>query len=256
MMGNPMDWSKIATVASVLSLPGSIVLYIGWAVIYGPKFMSKQMLVVTILFLCFFTILAVTTISVFQIARTRLSTTTITSAQRAEQQVDLSKVLYVGRITVDAQHLQKDYYLRLTITGFNGTGTAVTIGGLDGSIRYREVVNYQAIDRGMLPMPSIDTKASYNLTPTPYSEFWVVLEQRLPSALAARMSNSLSANGTIQLDLSSFDIWVAQQDAPQKRRRLPIWDGISCRERSGMIFVDKVINTFAADTLGTKASIQ
>jgi len=251
-----MDWSKVATVASVLSLPGSIVLYIGWAVIYGPKLMSRQMLVVTILFLCFFTILAVTTISVFQAVRTRPLATTIISVPRAQKQADLSKALYVGRITVDAQHLAQDYYLRLAITGFNGTGAPVIIGGLGGSIRYRDLVNNQSIDRGILPTPSIDTQGSYNLTPTPYSEFWVVLEQRLPSTLAVPMSNSLSTKGTVQLVLSSLDIWVARQDAPEKRQRLPTWDGISCQERNGMIFVGKIIDVSVTDTVGTKASIQ
>lgn len=226
----------------------------GWAVIYGPKLMSKQMLVVTILFLCFFTILAVTTISVFQVVHTRPSSTTNVSIPMAQQRADLSRTLYVGRIMVDVQHLAQDYYLRITIVGFNGTEAAFMVGGLDGSIRYRDLLNNQSIDRGMLPTPSIDTKASNNLTLTPYSEFSIALEQRFPSTLAARMNDSLSTKGIVQLDLSSLDIWVVQEDAPQKRQRLPTWDGISFQERDGMIFVSRVVNMSVTATVGTKAS--
>ncbi len=214
--------------------------------------MSKQMLVVTVLFLCFFTILAVTTISVFRLVYMRSSGTSAASVAGVGQEVDVAKGSYVGGVTMDVQHLARDYYFRLTITGFNGTGIPVVIGGLDGSIRYRDLVNGQSVDRGLLPAPSIETGASYNLTPGPYSEFRIVLEQRVPSALAKQMSSFLSAKGTVQLDLSSLNVWVAQQTRPQGKRRLPIWDGISCQERDGMTFVGKVINMSV--TVGTKAS--
>jgi hypothetical protein len=128
------------------------------------------------------------------------------------------------------------------------------IGSVAGAIRYRDLVNNQSIDRGMLPAPSIDTNALRNLTP-PYSEFSIGLEQRVPSTLAAQMSNSLSMKGIVQLDLSSLDIRVAQEDTPDTRQRLPIWDGVSCQERDGVIFVGRMINLAATDTLGAKASV-
>jgi hypothetical protein len=251
-----MDWSKIATIASVLSIPASIFLYIGWVLAYGPKVMSKQMLVVTILFLCFFTILSLTAVSVFRVLHTTPSTTASSTspALAVRATPDLSRALYVGRITVDVQHLAKDYYLQLTITGFNGADAPMSINGLDGFIRYRELVNNQSINRGALPPSSIDNTASYNLSPGPWSEFWITLEQRVPSTVAIQMANSLSARGTVSLDLSSLNIWVAPQDQPTDRRRLPIWGGVSCQERDGKVFVGKVVSVSATVTVGAGIS--
>lgn len=236
-----MDWSKIATFASVLSIPASIALYVGWAAKYGPKLMSRQMLVETVLFLCFLIILAATAVSLFRVVYIKPAV------------ADLSRGVYVGRIAVDSQRLAQDYYLRLTINGFNGTDTTVSVNGLDGFIRYREVVNGQSVDRGALPVPSIDPAGSHNLNTGPWSEFWIVLEQRLPSALAIQMANSLSTKGTVRLDLSSLDIWVTQQGSNSKQR-LPIWDGVSCQERDGMVFVDKVLNMAVRFTTGATAT--
>ena len=154
---------------------------------------------------------------------------------------NLSRVLYVGQIAVDTRHLVQDLYLRLTITGFNGSEEPVSIdGSLDGFVRYRQVVNDQAIDRGPLPVPSIDIAASNNPNPQPGSEFWIILDQRIPSTLATQMANSL-AKGTVVLDLWSLNIWVTRHDSSDKRR-LPIWDGVSCQERDGKIIVNKVVN--------------
>ncbi len=158
------------------------------------------------------------------------------------QAPDLSRTLYVGQIAVDAEHLAQDFYLRITITGFNGSGERVSIdGSLDGFVRYREVIKDQAVDRGALPVPTIDIAASNNPNPQPGSEFWIILDQRIPNMLATQMANSLLAKGTVQLDLSSLNIWVTR-DGSSDKRRLPVWDGISCQERDGKIIVNKVFN--------------
>jgi hypothetical protein len=52
-----MDWSTIATIGSVVSIPASIGVYVAWALTFGPAFTSKKMIVPTLMLLCFLTIL-------------------------------------------------------------------------------------------------------------------------------------------------------------------------------------------------------
>jgi hypothetical protein len=174
----------------------------------------------------------------------------ITTELIREETPSLPRVLYVGQITVNVQRLSQDNYLQLTIVGFNGSDNRVSISnGLDGFIRYREIIDNQSVDRGALPVPSIDIDASNNPNPGPWSEFWIVLEQRVPSKIASQMARSLSTKGTVNLDLSSLNIWTTRQSDPKERRRLPLWDGVSCQERDGMTVVGKVLNASASSNV-------
>lgn len=47
-----MDWSTIATVGSVISIPATLVIYVAWAITYGPAFTSKNMVIPAIIVLC------------------------------------------------------------------------------------------------------------------------------------------------------------------------------------------------------------
>jgi hypothetical protein len=61
-----MDWSKIATIGGVISIPTTLAIYITWTLTYGPSFTSKKMIIPAIILLCFLTILGFTAVGIFK----------------------------------------------------------------------------------------------------------------------------------------------------------------------------------------------
>jgi hypothetical protein len=157
--------------------------------------------------------------------------------------------LYVGNMQVDAQHLNEEMHLTITISGLNSTGEAIAINRVLGSISCRAEVNGVWTEMEQLPQAVLlheglpDTFADRR-------EVSVVLRQHLLRATADRMSSVLADGASIYLEFGACDVIAQAAAAPERTARLPLWDAVALTKRSDAIAVARVIDVFATIGVG------
>jgi hypothetical protein len=138
----------------------------------------------------------------------------------------LSVGLSVSDVRISLQDLEKERFSEISMRVFNGAGRTVEFTGLSGKISFSGA----GFESGSLPSPTLRHDTARVVLPL--KEWFLILDQRVPSTEADKMIKILEANVPLLLDLSGLDLMVSARDlaAPE---RLPLWDGVTYTREAG-----------------------
>ena len=150
------------------------------------------------------------------------------SDARAETTIS-SNALYVGSIQALTASLAKEFVIEVQIQAFNGTRSSIAVTALQGFITGGScpAEGGSVVEIGKLPVPRIKEEIWSVASIRPQAEFYIMLEQRVPSAIADRMSKVIDSGDSVQLGLNELNILIsptdnsAQKRAPRRHRRRP-----------------------------------
>lgn len=146
-------------------------------------------------------------------------------ASTSSQVVSIGEALYVGNKQANTTAFATEYFIELSIQAFNGTGSGLTITGVQGSIK---------VGNDKLPTPRI--KQETVPTSIGRGEFWVVLEQRIPRSIAERIGQLIDAGDTVSMGLNELKILIS---SPNDKIILPIWNGITITKLQDYVLTDR-----------------
>lgn len=136
--------------------------------------------------------------------------------------------LYIGYIIAAAGHLKAKHYLELAIVGYNGTTGTIQISEIAGRIR-AGTCNLR--DYVKLATPLFQGV----LNAEPGKEFVLQMRQDVTAEQAEEYLAALEDAKSVGLDLRELNIIVSSTSNPQKRARLPLWDGVNLRRRDDIV---------------------
>jgi hypothetical protein len=139
------------------------------------------------------------------------------------QSPTLTAGLYVGEIRISLEKIADDRHSEITIRVFNGTGKTVQFARLSGQIKFTAPGSAHS---GVLPSPTI--RADMSNTVQPLVEWLMILDQRVPSEEAAKLSDILNDNRVIHFDLSGLKIEVSAEGV-KGVQSLNLWYGLTAR---------------------------
>jgi hypothetical protein len=173
------------------------------------------------------------------------------SDARAETTIS-SNALYVGSIQALTASLAKEFVIEVQIQAFNGTRSSIAVTALQGFITGGScpAEGGSVVEIGKLPVPRIKEEIWSVASIRPQAEFYIMLlEQRVPSAIAERMSKVIDAGDSVQLGLNDLNIFVSPTDNSAPKVRLPLWNGISIRKIPDFILSGRIIEASGRITL-------
>ncbi|MGH6680519.1 MAG: hypothetical protein ACREDL_16675 [Bradyrhizobium sp.] len=165
------------------------------------------------------------------------------SAPRRNEEQISANALYVGGVQANIASLTTDFFVELTVKSFNGTGAVIAITGLEGSVKISSspAKAGSTTEIGKLPAPRIKEEVFSVKSIQSAAEFYVALEQRIPRSVAERMAQVIDSGDVIQLGMNDLNIFVSPLNNPDKKIRLPLWNGISVRKFPDFISSGRII---------------
>jgi hypothetical protein len=149
------------------------------------------------------------------------------------------KGLYVGSIAVSTGKLAEERVIEITARCFNGTGSPIFVHRAEGAITAKEGRGGSAHDVGELPVPWLkDEPNTDNIAA--FSEFPVVLEQRVPGEIARRILD-MDSTYSISFDLGALRIRVGSTLSRDHLVDLPLWDGVSISRNRDYIQSNRMV---------------
>lgn len=136
--------------------------------------------------------------------------------------------LYIGYVFAAAGHLKAKHYLEFAIVGYNGAEVAIQITEVAGRIR---AGTGDLRDYVKLPTPLFQGV----LNAEPGKEFVFQMRQDVSVEQADEYLAALEDSKSVGLDLRELDIIVSSVANPQKRARLPLWDGVNLQRRDDIV---------------------
>ncbi len=136
--------------------------------------------------------------------------------------------LYIGYIFAAAGHLKAKHYLEFAIVGYNGAAETIQISEIAGRIR---AGTGNLRDYAKLPTPLFQGV----LNAEHGKEFVLQMRQDVTADQAEEYLATLEDSMTVGLDLRELNIIVSSVSNPEKRVRLPLWDGVSLRRRDDIV---------------------
>jgi len=144
--------------------------------------------------------------------------------------------LYLGEILVNAKNVSESRHIELVFRCFNGYDHDVFFKKVDGTIAVYRPNKSDAI--AVLPRPSYSAAFNNDNIPAK-SEFLILLEQRLPSDVAA-LFDGLSDDAQLHLDLQKLEVRIAALEKPEDSVLLPIWGRMRVVKSLKFIRADRV----------------
>jgi|SRR5208337_2603061 len=154
------------------------------------------------------------------------------AAEKTETAIS-ADALYVGNMHASTTSLAAEFFIDIEIRAFNGTGTAVAVTELQGSIKTGPNV--------ALPPPRIKEEVFRVRSIQRAAEFYVTLEQHIPRAIAERMAQAIDAGDSVGMELNDLNIFVSPTDNHNQKVRLPLWNGITIRKYQDYIVTGRII---------------
>lgn len=136
--------------------------------------------------------------------------------------------LYIGYVFAAAGHLKAKHYLEFAIVGYNGAEVAIQITEVAGRIR---AGTGNLRDYVKLSTPLFQGV----LNAEPGKEFVFQMRQDVSVEQADEYLAALEDSKSVGLDLRELNIIVSSVANPQKRARLPLWDGVNLRRRDDIV---------------------
>ena len=155
--------------------------------------------------------------------------------------------IYIGYIIVAAGHLKAKHYLEFAIVGYNGATETIQISEIAGRIR---AGTGNLRDNVKLPTPLFQGV----LNAEPCKEFVLQMRQDVSAEQAEEYLAALKESMAVGLDLRELNIIVSSVSNPQKRARLPLWDGVNLRRRDDIVSSRNTILSVGA-AVETNASL-
>jgi hypothetical protein len=141
--------------------------------------------------------------------------------------------LYVGQTHVSADKLEEDLCLEIAIVGYNASDFALSVNGITGSIRCN---GGTVVGETPLPVPVLLTDRTNTTNIPPYSEIFLVCEQRVPRTVAQNIHEAFKSCVRVAFDMRALDIVLSAIPEPSHRARLPLTGGFTLEKKEG-IFV-------------------
>ncbi|MDB5609828.1 MAG: hypothetical protein JWP25_6728 [Bradyrhizobium sp.] len=129
----------------------------------------------------------------------------------------LAQALYVGEMRVQVEHIAQERHSEISIRVFNGTGKAISLVGVSGQIAFSG-----SGGTGKLPTPTIRPDSAASVKPC--EEWFILMNQRIPSDEATKLVSTLDKADTIQFDMREIKIEVSDGD---RKASLNLWGGVS-----------------------------
>src|SRR5262249_9146779 len=105
---------------------------------------------------------------------------------------------------------------------------------------YGETINNRGNKKERLPVPTLLVDKTNLSKIIPFTEFHIVLEQRIPSGIASRMRELLDEGQSITFDFRSLEIPVQTDRDPEQRGVLPTYS-LSFHKIERIIFSSRVV---------------
>jgi hypothetical protein len=125
-----------------------------------------------------------------------------TSTKTAAMEVSLANALYVGEIRISVEHIAKEHHSEISLRVFNGSGKPISLVSVSGQISFSG-----SGGAGKLPAPTVRPDSAKSAEP--YQEWFLILNQRIPSEEATKLVATLENAGTIQFDAREINIEVS-----------------------------------------------
>jgi hypothetical protein len=152
----------------------------------------------------------------------------------ARSKVALSPLrLYVGRTHVSADKLEEDLCLEIAILGYNACDFSLSVSTVTGGIRCS---GGSVVQEATLPVPVLLTDRTNTTNIPPYSEIFLVCEQRVPRTVAQNIHEAFKSCVRVAFDMRALDIVLSAIPEPSHRARLPLTGGFTLEKKEG-IFV-------------------
>jgi len=141
--------------------------------------------------------------------------------ESAKADLSLGQTLYVGEVRVSVENIAQERHSEISLRVFNGSRTPVSLSAVSGQLTF----SGKGGD-GKLPTPTIrsDTAAAG----LPFKEWFIVLDQRIPSDEAVKLTKTLENAEVIQFDLRQLRIEVTDGSS----KSLLILDGVTATRRA------------------------
>ncbi|MCB4825525.1 hypothetical protein [Roseicella aerolata] len=163
--------------------------------------------------------------------RLRERRATAVKEPKSGQAAPISRGTYLGRVHIDAGRLASDFLLEFSFIAFNATGAPIRLKGVQGRIAYAKASDTAESNWETLPPPVLreDNLTSF----APYTEFMVIVSQRVPGALIPDMDHALSAGERVMFVLEGLTVSLAGAEEAEPAR-MPMWERVTC-ERVGRV---------------------
>ncbi len=132
--------------------------------------------------------------------------------------VSIKRGLYVGQILASFNKLKEDYVVELGILAYNGTGEAISLFGITGTITF----DIQDTHEPLPPAVLVDRGQRTKGVPS-FTEMLFVLEQRIPSQLALKLLTAFDEGGGGAFDLRQLNILFSLDSSQYETERLPVF---------------------------------
>jgi hypothetical protein len=142
--------------------------------------------------------------------------------------------LYVGQTHVSADKLEEDLCLEIAIRGYNACDFGLSVSMVTGGIRC------SGGPEATLPVPVLLTDRTNTTNIPPYSEIFLVCEQRVPRTVARNIQEAFKSRVRVAFDMRALDIVLSAIPEPSHRARLPLTGGFTLEKKEG-VFVGGII---------------
>lgn len=148
--------------------------------------------------------------------------------------------LYTGLIIVSAGQLEERRAIEIAMRCFNGSGNAIFIQRVEGTITVNEMAGSSSKPIGDLPLPWLSDKAKQREI-QPSEEFLVLLEQRVTEEIAGKIA-SIGPGLAIGFDFDGLNILVGSHFRPEILQRLPLWNGVRLSRSAELFHSGRIIS--------------
>ncbi len=139
--------------------------------------------------------------------------------------------LYVGQTQVSADKLEEDLCLEIAFHCYNANDLAISVSGITGSIRCSGGAGLQ---EATLPVPVLLTDRTNTTNIPPYSEIFLVCEQRVQRTVARNIHEAFESRVRVAFDMRALDIVLSAIPEPSHRARLPLTGGFTLEKKEGV----------------------
>lgn len=161
-----------------------------------------------------------------------------------------SENLYVAKVEVDFSQITTELFIEITFVCFNATPFWLLMEEVAGCLVYEgDLSSGTKIE---LPTPAFVAATSERSAPA-YSEYLVVLHQRIPSHLATMIETERVARSRVIFTLDKLNIMAVGIDRRDFRARLALWNGFTC-VRADQNFVGRVTSVSVSGSVNARAT--
>jgi hypothetical protein len=157
--------------------------------------------------------------------------------------------LYLGRITVSFVTITLERNIELNFTVFNASDMTIYIDGIAGRIIYNGRPN-SGTSPISLPAPTF--KPEWNREIKPKSEFYIIVDQKIPSDLIELIEKDRQTD-TILFSLDEFKLVAYARHDRDITAQIPLWNGFCCL-RGEHVAVGRVMSISMGDRLQVRDS--